>query len=248
MNTDSPSPGPTITGRPGRSARDWGLWGGLAPIAALLLCAGFVLGAALRPVFLQGATAGVTLLVLIAALAALGHRAMKRVGRHDRGAEGEERTARFLEHLPTGWYVYHGVPLSGAAGGGRDIDHIAAGPGGVFLIETVNWTGRITLEDGHLLDNGQAYEGYAIEDFRARAEAMADALEKDGGVRPKVRPVFCAAGGRLAAMPDAPKDLLICEPSELVRQLTAAGDTLSVEALSRCNRALARLVGASMDG
>lgn len=49
------------------------------------------------------------------------------------GAAGERRTARLLRRLPPGWHVWHdlAVPRSRA-----NIDHLVAGPGGLYLIDS----------------------------------------------------------------------------------------------------------------
>jgi Major Facilitator Superfamily/Nuclease-related domain len=61
-----------------------------------------------------------------------------------RGAAGERRTARFLDPLERqGWAVLHdlAVPHSQA-----NIDHLAIGPGGVFVIDSKQYRGRLQLD------------------------------------------------------------------------------------------------------
>lgn len=63
-----------------------------------------------------------------------------------RGWHGERDTAKALRPLERhGWTVVHG--LLGRRG---DRDHVVAGPAGVFLLETKNLSGRISIEDGTL--------------------------------------------------------------------------------------------------
>jgi hypothetical protein len=59
------------------------------------------------------------------------------------GAEGERRTEKCLERLRRqGWYVAHDLP-----NGDGNIDHVAIGPGGVFLLDTKVWGGVVTIDD-----------------------------------------------------------------------------------------------------
>jgi Nuclease-related domain len=61
-----------------------------------------------------------------------------------RGAAGERRTARFLDPLERqGWAVLHdlAVPHSQA-----NIDHLAIGPGGVLVIDSKEYRGRLQLD------------------------------------------------------------------------------------------------------
>ena len=57
-------------------------------------------------------------------------------------AEACERTARSLEGLPASWTVLR--PTEGCA----DADHVAVGPGGVFLISTCKPGGCVRVKDG----------------------------------------------------------------------------------------------------
>jgi len=64
-----------------------------------------------------------------------------------RGAEGERKTERALKPLERqGWTIEHDVQRDGRA----NLDHIASGPVGVFLLETKNLTGTVGFEDGVL--------------------------------------------------------------------------------------------------
>lgn len=225
MTPSEPTPGPTIRGRPGQAARAWGLWHAALPLAALLFFAGFVLGSALRPAGLQGTPAGALLLCMALAIAGLGKRAQVRLRRHHRGAEGEEKVARILDNLPHTWHVFHGVPLANhllakRLKGGRDADHIAIGPGGIYLIETVNWSGRISLQDSQILDNAKAYPGHTLDVFREAADALDAWLREENPDTPAVTPVFCAAGGRYAPGLSEHEDLLFREPETLLHTLT----------------------------
>ena len=58
------------------------------------------------------------------------------------GAEGERQTAQSLAALRQhGWLVLHDLHWPGRPF--ANIDHIAVGPGGVVVIDSKNWSGRI---------------------------------------------------------------------------------------------------------
>jgi Nuclease-related domain len=63
------------------------------------------------------------------------------------GALGEKHTARVLEPLRTeGWTLVHDL-----SDGKRNLDHIAVGPGGVFVLDSKHLGGEATVrEDGVL--------------------------------------------------------------------------------------------------
>ena len=59
------------------------------------------------------------------------------------GAEGERRTARVLRYFErNGWVVVHDL-----ASGLGNIDHALVGPGGAFVLETKNWSGKVAVGD-----------------------------------------------------------------------------------------------------
>jgi hypothetical protein len=70
-----------------------------------------------------------------------------------RGAAGERRTARLLGPLERhGWAVLHdlAVPRSQA-----NIDHLVIGPGGVFVIDSKQYRGRLQLDSSGRLWHGR---------------------------------------------------------------------------------------------
>ena len=70
-----------------------------------------------------------------------------------RGAAGERRTARLLDPLERhGWAVLHdlAVPRSRA-----NLDHLVIGPGGVFVIDSKQYRGRLQLDGSGRLWHGR---------------------------------------------------------------------------------------------
>ncbi|MGH8967131.1 MAG: nuclease-related domain-containing protein [Actinomycetes bacterium] len=74
----------------------------------------------------------------------------------EQGAEGEAATARVLATLPPGWTAIHEVrwPSRRLA----NIDHVLVGPGGIFVIDSKNWSGRVSVDNGQLRQNGRSRE------------------------------------------------------------------------------------------
>ena len=95
-------------------------------------------------------------------------RLSRAAARHERGAEGERRTAQALEALPAAeWRVFHDIAWPGRRY--ANIDHVVIGPPGVFVIDSKNWAGRITADDGVLRHNGRRREAATL----AAADAAA---------------------------------------------------------------------------
>lgn len=65
-----------------------------------------------------------------------------------RGAAGERRTARKLRPLTRhGWVVLHDRALPGSK---ANIDHLAVGPAGVFLVDSKQWSANVRYVRGRL--------------------------------------------------------------------------------------------------
>jgi Nuclease-related domain len=149
-------------GRPGGSAQarwrqeraaEWAAWTRSLPwrVAATLGvgAAGGVLGSllALRLSLVLGALAAV------AAGWGLRFKPSPKATAWRRGAAGERRTARLLAALERhGWAVLHdlAVPRSQA-----NIDHLVIGPGGVFVIDSKQYRGRLRLDPSGRLWHGR---------------------------------------------------------------------------------------------
>ncbi len=86
-----------------------------------------------------------------------GERLIRSAELWERGAAGEAETARHLDGLRAhGWVVFHDVRWPGRPR--ANIDHVAVGPGGVFVIDSKNWAGSITIRDNVLRQNGRRRE------------------------------------------------------------------------------------------
>jgi hypothetical protein len=91
-----------------------------------------------------------------------------------RGARGERRTARELDRLTDrAWVVFHdlAVPDSRA-----NVDHLAIGPSGIFLIDSKNWRGRLVFAPDGTLWHGSYPMTAALATIAFEVAAIADAL------------------------------------------------------------------------
>jgi hypothetical protein len=70
-----------------------------------------------------------------------------------RGAAGERRTVRVLAVLERhGWAVLHDLAVPGSR---ANIDHLVVGPGGVFVIDSKHYRGRLQLDPSGQLWHGR---------------------------------------------------------------------------------------------
>jgi Nuclease-related domain len=70
-----------------------------------------------------------------------------------RGAAGEQRTARLLGPLERqGWVVLHDLAVPGSP---ANLDHLVIGPGGVFVVDSKQYRGRLQLDSSGRLWHGR---------------------------------------------------------------------------------------------
>jgi hypothetical protein len=69
------------------------------------------------------------------------------------GAAGERRTARLLDPLERqGWAVLHDLAVPGSR---ANLDHLVIGPGGVFMVDSKHYRGRLRLDGSGRLWHGR---------------------------------------------------------------------------------------------
>ena len=188
----------TVHGSPGARVRALGLAVTYWPFLVVLFLAGWFLHAALPVAVRPAAAAGALLLLALLAWAALG-RAGRRYRNYLKGARGEEIVARELSLLPGDWTVFHGVPRGGfeAMCGGSDFDHVALGPGALYVVETKNWAGPVRVEGGAVTSGGVPASRSPVAQVRREANALRRRLARALPPDVPVRGVVCFASNGL---------------------------------------------------
>jgi hypothetical protein len=149
-------------GRPGGSAQarwrrlrsaEWAAWIRTLPWRVTVILAigagGGILGSQLAP------RLGLVVAALAVAAASWGlrFRATPDAVAWRRGAAGERRTARLLGPLERhGWAILHDLAIPGSR---ANIDHLVIGPGGVFVIDSKQYRGRLQFDQSGRLWHGR---------------------------------------------------------------------------------------------
>jgi hypothetical protein len=101
-----------------------------------------------------------------------------------RGAAGERRTARLLAPLEQrGWAVLHDLALPGSQ---ANLDHLVIGPGGVFVIDSKQYRGRLQLDPSGRLWHGRYSLAPTLRAVSFEADQAALVLTDPGVVVPIV--------------------------------------------------------------
>lgn len=182
-----------VYGSPGQGPRTLGPLRVFWPLMPISLAAGWLLHAALPVPHLSTSQAGVLFVLLAATLAAFTGWSAKRLRSFLKGAEGEETVARILSFLPASHTVFNDLQLDP---GGPTFDHIVVAPAGLFVIETKNWSGEITFQNGLVHCNGHAPSRPPLKQVKEEASALLDHLSAAGCPATPVYPVLCFVGNR----------------------------------------------------
>jgi hypothetical protein len=114
-----------------------------------------------------------------------------------RGAAGERRTARLLAPLERqGWVVLHDLAVPGSR---AILDHLVIGPGGVFVIDSKQYRGRLHLDPTRRLWHGRyslapALHAVSFEADQA-AQVMTDQAWRQCRLWPFMAPRSLGQGG-----------------------------------------------------
>jgi len=217
----------TIHGKAGEWARVKGTVFGLWPLFLCAAALGFALAFACFVQPLSGAVLFVV--VAVATLFAL-QRGMGRVERYFKGARGEERVAGILRKLPGEYHVFNDFLACG-----KHVDHVVVGPAGVFSVETKFWRGKVSLEDGHILLDGQLPDHDPLAQTRREAAAVKTQLAKNGWSG-NVTPVLAFASDTFEAKIAESQGAVILNSNHISESFSSSRATLTPPELERLVR------------
>ena len=174
----------------GEWARVKGTVAGLGPLFFGIFALGFSAAVILFASLTVGAAA---LAVSIAWIGWSVYKGARHVERYFKGARGEERVAGILQSLPDEYHIFNDFVACGV-----HVDHVVAGPAGVYAIETKYWRGVVTIEDGHILLDGQLPSRSPLSQVHKEAALVKAALDNAGWKGP-VTPVLAFASDTFTA-------------------------------------------------
>lgn len=206
-----------VFGSPGEKARLSGLVRTLWPLLLVVGLAGYLIRAALPVPALTVSAAGALLLVLAVVLAMVSVRCEKRLASFLRGARGEEWVAHELAFLPADHFVFHALSRGrgGLSSGLEDYDHIVVGPTGVFIIETKNWRGKISIEGDEIRYDGQIPSRPPLQQVKSASAGLQKRIVEACGTKVVVWPVVCFVNSLPEEFPLAAAGVVVCDAGSI---------------------------------
>jgi len=174
-------------GRPGGSAQarwrrsraaEWAAWTRTLPWRVAVLLGIGVGGAVLGRLLVPRLGLVVGVLTAMAAGWRLRFRPSTDAIAWRRGAAGERRTARLLGPLERhGWAVLHDLAVPGSR---ANIDHLLIGPGGVCVVDSKQYRGRLQLDPSGRLWHGRSPLAPTLRAVGFEADQAAQVLPDPG--------------------------------------------------------------------
>jgi hypothetical protein len=139
--------------------------------------------------------------------------------------ESARELAAALAGLSAGWTT---LPEVRWPGRGAAIEAVVVGPGGVFALQSPDWSGVVAVEDGALMEDGRPLDG-AVDACAAAAEAV-------GETGFPVSPVLCLTRDEHLAV--VTRGVMVCTTSNVARILRTCPVVLSAQQVSSVRSAL----------
>ena len=135
--------------------------------------------------------------------------------------------AGILRNLPASYHVFNDF-----VAGRVHVDHVVVGPAGVFAVETKDWRGAVTVEEGHILLNGQLPDRAPLAQVLKEAKEVKHALA-GAGWDGDVTPVLAFASDTFKAHLAEVQGAVVINSSELNASFAAARVVLTPAELAR---------------
>lgn len=192
----------------------------------LMLLAYLVVQAVADPRWGATAAAGIALVMFLAVLERPQTIEAWRVG-----AEGERKTAKYLDGLAeAGFVVLHDRKVPGYGG---NLDHVAIGPTGVWTIETKNLTGKVEIDGDSLRIRGYRQDKIVDQVVREAAAVQVALREPLAGHGLSVTPVICLHRAELPWFNKTVRGVRLASGRQLVRLLRDGDRRLGPEDVQR---------------
>ena len=161
----------------------------------------------------------------------------KEIGNRYLGYFGERLVAEHLEPLKArGWRIFHDVPGT-ANGHAFNLDHVAVGPSGAFVIETKTrrkggarpgFDDHKVYFDGHALVWPWGEDNHGLEQTERNAVWLADTLLSETGEHIPVTPILTLPGWWVEMKPSrAPRRCRVTNPTGLAEFLPGGARVLA---------------------
>lgn len=177
-----------VYGSPGQGPRTLGPLRVFWPLILICFVAGWLLRTALPSPKISTSLTGFLFLALAVVLTLFMAWSARRLRSFLKGAEGEEKVARSLSFLPASHTVFNDLQLRDD---GPSFDHVVVTPTGLFVIETKNWSGDITFENGQIFCNGKTPHRSPLKQVKEASAALLNHLSDAHCPEAPVLPVVC---------------------------------------------------------
>lgn len=155
------------------------------------------------------------------------YKGARRIESFYKGARGEEKVAGIIRSFSRDYHVFNDFVANG-----WHVDHVVVGPTGVYAVETKNWKGRVTEEDGHILVDGHLPSRPPLAQVIKEAQCVKSTLAKAGWTG-DVTPILAFASDTFTARIAEIGGVVVINSCELKRSFDSGRVVLSAAEIER---------------
>lgn len=206
----------SIYGSPGEAPRVVGLLKAFWPLLLICLLLGYIIRVIL-PFPDISSYVGIILVIISLLGIYLLSWGNRKLGNYLKGARGEEWVAKQLSFLNSSYSIFHGIRLND---GNSNFDHIVVGPTGIFIVETKNWSGKVTFDQGKVFIDGKKLSSSPIQQVKSGAADLFSFFENEGLKNVPIKNVICFLGADLDHSISNINGIIICKGEVLINVIT----------------------------
>ena len=206
-----------VFGSPGEAPIIIGLVKAFWPL--LLIC--FLLGYIFRAIWIQPYLSQSQAGFILVVISILGFLFLflggRKLNNYLKGARGEEWVSNQLAFLDYNYSIFNGIKLEN---GKHNFDHVVLSPFGIFLVETKNWSGKISFSNNRISIDNKYLKKSPIKQLKDDALELINYLNNNNLKSIPVKPILCFLESELDNPVININGVIICSGESLIEVLS----------------------------
>lgn len=202
-----------VFGSPGEAPIVIGLVKAFWPLLFICFLLGYIFRAIWSQPYLSQSQAGFILVVISILGFIFLFLGGKKLNNYLKGARGEEWVSNQLAFLDYNYSIFNGIKLEN---GKHNFDHVVLSPFGIFLIETKNWSGKISFSNNRISIDNKYLKKSPIKQVKDDTLELINYLDNKSLKSIPVKPILCFLDSELDSPIININGVIICSGQSLI--------------------------------